>query len=110
MPGREGDARAAIDQALGYARAIGAGAVHVMAGLTSGAEAERTFAANLRYAYRQAGEITILIEPQNRHDAPGYFRSTTDQARRIIERVGQPNLKATMSGGRKATLSPGSRR
>ncbi len=93
LPGREGDARAAIDQALGYARAIGAGAVHVMAGFAAGSEAEATFISNLTYACQQAGDITILIEPLNRHDAPGYFLSTTDQAQGIIAQVGAPNLK-----------------
>ena len=93
LPGRGDDARAAIDQALDYARAIDARAVHVMAGFASGPEADRTFAGSLDYACRNAGDITILIEPLNRHDAPGYFLSTTDQARRIIEEVAQPNLK-----------------
>ena len=32
LPGREADARAAIDEALAYARATGTRAVHVMAG------------------------------------------------------------------------------
>ena len=36
---------------------------------------------------------TILIEPLNHHDAPGYFLNHTDQARRIIEAVDAPNLK-----------------
>lgn len=93
LPGREADARAAIDQALAYARAIGAGAVHVMAGFAEGREAEVTFVSNLTYACQQAGDITILIEPLNRHDAPGYFLSTTDQAQGIIAQVGAPNLK-----------------
>ena len=93
LPGREHDARAAIDEALDYARAVGARAVHVMAGFASGPEAEQTFAGNLAYACRNAGDVTILIEPLNRHDAPDYFLSTTDQARRIIADVARPNLK-----------------
>ena len=93
LPGREREARAAIDQALDYARVIGAGAVHVMAGFATGPEAEKTFAENLTYACQNAGDITILIEPLNRHDAPGYFLSTTVHAQRIIADVGQPNLK-----------------
>lgn len=36
---------------------------------------------------------TILIEPLNRHDAPGYFLQTTDQARAIIAEVDAPNVK-----------------
>ena len=36
---------------------------------------------------------TILIEPLNRHDAPGYFLTTTDQAAETIATVGAANLK-----------------
>ena len=93
LPGRMADARRAIDQALDYARAIGARAVHVMAGFASGPEAERTFVANLAYACDKADDITVLIEPLNRHDAPGYFLSSTDQAERIIAVVARSNLK-----------------
>jgi len=93
LPGREEEARAAIDEALAYAAQVGAGAVHVMAGFAQGEAAEATFAANLDYACTQAGDRIILIEPLNRHDAPGYFLYSTDQARAIIERVGRPNLK-----------------
>jgi hydroxypyruvate isomerase len=95
LPGRETDARAAIDQALTYAARIEAGMVHVMAGFASGADALAVFVANLSYAAKQAADlgITILIEPLNRHDAPGYFLQTTDQARDIIATVGERNLK-----------------
>ena len=92
---REVDARAAIDEALAYADEIGAQCVHVMAGFASGEEARQTFIANLTYACKAASQLgkTILIEPLNRHDAPGYFLQTTDQARDIIEHVGEANLK-----------------
>ncbi len=95
LPGREIEARAAIDQALEYAARIDAGTVHVMAGFATGADAWAVFVANLSYAAKRAAElgITILIEPLNRHDAPGYFLQTTDQARDIITEVGETNLK-----------------
>ena len=92
LPGREDEARAAIDEALAWAEALGAGAVHVMAGFASGAEAHAAFVAALRHACAAAGGRRILIEPLNRHDAPGYFLRTTDQAAAIIEEVGAPNL------------------
>lgn len=93
LVGREAEARAAIDQAIAYARAIGAGMIHVMAGFAHGPEAEACFVANLAYACKQAPELTMLIEPLNRHDAPNYFLETTEHARTIIEMVGTPNLK-----------------
>lgn len=92
LPGREAEARAAIDQAIQYAEAVEARAIHVMAGFSDGAEAQAAFEANLSYAAAQT-DRTILIEPLNRHDAPGYFLKTTDQARAIIERVDVMNLK-----------------
>ncbi|WP_417242225.1 hydroxypyruvate isomerase family protein [Celeribacter sp.] len=95
LVGREEDALAAIDEALDYATAVNATCVHVMAGFASGEEARHTFVANLTYACEAASRLgkTILIEPLNRHDAPGYFLQTTDQARAIIEQVAEPNLK-----------------
>ncbi|EBA11301.1 hydroxypyruvate isomerase family protein [Roseobacter sp. CCS2] len=95
LPGREADARAAIDQALSYADAIGTPNVHVMAGFAEGDAALAAFQANLTYACEQAAalDVTILIEPLNHYDAPGYFLTTTDQARRIIETVSHTNLK-----------------
>lgn len=95
LPGREDDARAAIDEAIAYASAVGARCVHVMAGFASGDDAARCFAANLAYACGAAHPhgITILIEPLNHYDAPGYFLQTTDQARALIEAAGADNLK-----------------
>ena len=95
LPGREDEARAAIDAGLDYGAAIGARALHVMAGKASGAAAEAAFRANLVYACERAAAlgITILIEPLNRHDAPGYFLTTTDQAAMLIHTLGRPNLK-----------------
>jgi hydroxypyruvate isomerase len=95
IPGRENEARAAIDEAITYAAAISARNVHVMAGMAEGEMARRTFVENLRYACSQAAvhDINILIEPLNTYDAPGYFLNTTEQARAIIFDVGSTNLK-----------------
>lgn len=95
LPGRMAEARAAIDEAVAYAAAIGAANVHVMAGFSTGAAAHETFLENLRYACAQAAAqgICILIEPLNHYDAPGYFLQTTPQAIDIITLVGAPNLK-----------------
>ena len=92
LPGRKDDARAAIDQAIAYADVVGARAIHAMAGFAQGTEARETFAANLAYAADRT-ERTILIEPLNRHDAPGYFLQTTDQARDIISGLDRTNIK-----------------
>ncbi|MPQ96107.1 hydroxypyruvate isomerase family protein [Thioclava sp. JE_KL1] len=95
LPGREDEAKASIDEAITYAREIGASNVHVMAGFSSGPTAHATFVEALRYACAAAApsNITILIEPLNGYDAPGYFLKTTDQALEIIRQVGERNLK-----------------
>lgn len=95
LPGREDEARRAIDQAIDYAAVIGAQNIHVMAGKSSGEGARAIFIANLRYACERAGKVgaTILIEPLNHRDAPGYFLQTTDQALDIISAVGARNIK-----------------
>ncbi|MCV3274321.1 hydroxypyruvate isomerase family protein [Roseobacter sinensis] len=95
LVGREDEARAAIDEALAYAAHVKAANVHVMAGFAQGQAAHRRFVAALRYACDQEAKrgISILIEPLNHYDAPGYFLATTDQAAEIIAEVGAPNLK-----------------
>ncbi|MDG1471694.1 MAG: TIM barrel protein [Ascidiaceihabitans sp.] len=95
IPGREAEARAAIDQSIAYARAINTPNIHVMAGFATGSRAHATFVDNLTYACTQAAllGITILIEPLNHFDAPGYFLTTTDQAMQVIADVGLPNIK-----------------
>jgi hydroxypyruvate isomerase len=95
LPDRVAEARAAIDEAIGYARTIEAACVHVMAGFAEGQEAHATFCENLSFACRAAAPhgITILIEPLNRYDAPGYFLKTTTQALEIMDEIEADNLK-----------------
>ena len=95
VPHRSAEAKAAIDQALAYAVVAGIGHIHVMAGVASGDEAHQCFISHLAYACEQANAYgkTILIEPLNPYDAPGYFLSDLDQALAIIDAVGAPNLK-----------------
>ena len=94
LPGREAEARAAIDQAVDYAHAIGAGAVHVMAGRSGGgSEAEETFRANLAYACDRAEGLAVLMEPINQRDAPGYHLSTVEHAADIATALGNSRLR-----------------
>jgi hydroxypyruvate isomerase len=98
LPGREEEARTAIDRALAYAQAISAGYVHVTAG-APGEErrdaARRAYVDSLAYAAERAAAagITIVIEPLNRFDAPGYFLRTSDQAAALIGALGHGNVR-----------------
>lgn len=95
LPDRKAEARSAIDAAIAYGAAIGAQNIHVMAGFADGPAAHQVFVDNLAYACTEAAQagITILIEPLNSYDAPGYFLQTTAQAAQIIAEVAAPNLK-----------------
>jgi len=102
LPGREEEFRAGVARAIEYAKALGTPSIHAMAGLLPpGADRKRhreVFVANLRHAAKAlAGEgLTLLIEPINGRDIPGYFLNTQAEAHAIREEVDQPNLKVQM--------------
>ncbi len=97
-PGRRDEFRDGIGRALAYARALGVSRLNCLAGRpASGAgEAETTavLVDNLRHAAARCAEagVSLLLEPVNRRDVPGFFVHRTDQAVRIIDEVGAPNL------------------
>lgn len=99
VPGREQEFRDGVERALEYAETLRCRQLHVMAGLVAG-EADRPaahacFVGNLAWAAERAGEsgVRALIEPINTlHDMPGYFLSTTAQARAVMAEVDHPNL------------------
>jgi hydroxypyruvate isomerase len=100
LPGREDDFRRGVDEALGYAQALGCPRVHVMAGLApAGLERARlrsTYEENLAWACAAAGDIDILIEPINSRDIPAFFLNRQDEAHDIAQVVGCANLKVQM--------------
>ncbi|HLK84603.1 MAG TPA: TIM barrel protein [Xanthobacteraceae bacterium] len=98
VPGRERDFEASFREALDYAVAIGAAAIHCMSGQVppgQQADGEKVFVANLTRAADLAGGhgITILIEPINRRDRPGYLLHRPEQAAAVIAQVGRPNVR-----------------
>jgi hydroxypyruvate isomerase len=95
--GREADFDASIATALDYARVLDCRQIHVLAGLENEAgrvQQEAVYVANLRRAAAQAAArgVTLLIEPLNRRDNPGYFLASTREAIAILDRVAQPNV------------------
>ncbi len=95
LPERVDEARAGIEEAVTYGATIGASAVHVLAGVAAGDAARQTFDANLRFACDLAARhgMTVLIEPLNPRDAPGYFLIGLDRAIETVERIARPELK-----------------
>jgi len=94
LPGREAEFDAALEMALGYARVLGNKLLHVMAGLEPNGAKRATLVRNLqRGADRAAAEgITLLIEPINTRDMPGYFLRRTAQALDILGDAGKSNV------------------
>lgn len=98
LPGREAEFQAAVDQSIAFCVDAGGSAIHCMAGVTGGvdpAAARATFVENLRQASRKAEPhgLTLLLEPINPKDAPGYFYSTVAEGADLIEEVGAGNLR-----------------
>ncbi|HEV2608761.1 MAG TPA: 2-oxo-tetronate isomerase [Noviherbaspirillum sp.] len=99
VPGREEEFKRSIDSALDYAQVLGNQRLHVMAGLLAPgqdrARHREVYVRNLSYAAAQAAAhgITILIEPINTRDMPGYFLNYQGEAHEICEEVGAKNLQ-----------------
>jgi 2-dehydrotetronate isomerase len=98
LPGREREWDAAFKRALDYVVAIGGSAVHCMAGVVPVHErpaAETVFVKNLARAAEAAAKhnITLLIEPLNPRDRPGYFLSRVEHAADIVNKIGAPNVR-----------------
>jgi 2-dehydrotetronate isomerase len=99
LPGREDEFRRGIDKALDYARVLGNRKLHVMAGIVASedtrAQQRELYLKHLDYAAQAArGEdITILIEPINTRDMPGYLLNRQDDAHAICAEIGAANLQ-----------------
>ena len=111
VPGREAEFRAGLARVVDYANALRCELVHVMAGVVRAGQdpavAERVYVQNLRHAatFLKPHGVRVVIEPINRklgivpggpsyttEGMHGYFLNHSDQARRVIERVGSDNL------------------
>jgi len=99
VPGREQAFRDGLERALEYAEILRCPQIHVMAGMLADdsdcAPAHDCYVENLAWAADRASQqgVRVLIEPINtRHDMPGYFLSTTAQARGVMAEVGSKNL------------------
>lgn len=101
LAGREDDFRTSVLNALDLATALSCPRIHVMAGLCS--ESERA-AAWSRYEQRidwaadQAGRAgkTIMIEPINGRDMPGYLLQRQSDAHALVERIASPHVQVQM--------------
>ncbi|WP_277186491.1 2-oxo-tetronate isomerase [Caballeronia sp. BR00000012568055] len=99
LPGREDKFKQSVKTALEYAAELGNNKLHVMAGLISPDQSRQqhgaTYLKNLEYAAKEAekANITIVIEPINTRDIPGFFLNRQDEAQSICDEIGAPNLQ-----------------
>ena len=98
QPGREAEFRATLETALHYARRAGFAQVHVLSGHVveeARGTARKILIRNLKLAadLAAAESLSVLIEPMNPIDRPGYFLRSADEAVAVIEAVGRPNLR-----------------
>ena len=98
LPGRQAEFREGIHKALDYADVLGNRMVHVMAGIPpSGIRpgtAAAVYAANLAWAAEQASPrgVTLVIEPINHRDMPGFFLNTMAQGAAVVDAIGRDKL------------------
>jgi hydroxypyruvate isomerase len=102
LPGREAEFLESLERGRRYALATGCKRLHAMSGLRSPEldpqDQRRTLVSNLQLAARRLADdgITLLIEPINTRDMPGYFLNLQQQAHDIVTAVGERNLKVQM--------------
>ncbi len=99
QPGREDEFRRGVETAIRYARVLGNKQIHLMAGLIGANDDRAAFRAvyvkNLAHAASEAAAhgLTIVIEPINTRNMPGYFLNRQDEAHAICREIGAANLK-----------------
>jgi hydroxypyruvate isomerase len=98
-PARIAEFRSGVEAAVTIARELGCRRVNCLVGLAipglDPALARTTLVDNLRYAAGALAGIgaTLLIEPLNRIDTPGFLIGTTAEALALIAQTGAPNFK-----------------
>lgn len=92
IPGGEDRFRRDFRRALRFAQELGAAHLHIMAGRAEGETARRIFVDNLSWAAATAPQLSLLIEPLNPVDMPGYFLNDFDLAAGVLDEIGAPNL------------------
>jgi hydroxypyruvate isomerase len=97
LPERRADTRAALERALPYIEATGIKRVHLMAGIAdpqSPAHLNAYLDTVKETAERLATrDVTLVLEPINPRDMPGYFLASLDRGAALIEQLGIANLR-----------------
>ena len=97
MPDRVSEFRAGVEKAVEYASVLGVSQLNCLAGKRSPGQDEthwNILVENVRYAAELLNKhgLRLLVEPINHFDIPGFFLNRTEDAVKLIERVGMPNV------------------
>lgn len=97
-PSRVEEFQTSVKEGIRYAAGLNVSKIHCMAGIVSGEDskaARKVYIENLHYAGTELAKhgLTLLIEPINPFDMPGYYLSNIVQAKEILEEVDLPNVK-----------------
>jgi hydroxypyruvate isomerase len=99
LPNRTGEFQDGVGRAIEYATALGCRRVNCLAGIAPAGvppdTLHQTYVDNLRFAAHELKkhDITLVVEPLNTRDTPGFFLRTSRQAVTIIEDADVENLR-----------------
>jgi hydroxypyruvate isomerase len=99
LPDRMQEFRDGVSLAIDYAKTLGCSRLNSLAGIAPKGvhqnKLTQIMIENLGFAAEACARqgITLLIEPINTIDIPGFFLCNTEQAAKIIDSVGANNLK-----------------
>ncbi len=99
LPGREGEFQEGVGLAINYAKALRCSRLNCLVGITPKEappeKVRQTLVDNLRFAATALGKenITLLIEPLNSQDIPGFYLVHTRDSLQLMKEVGHPNIR-----------------
>ncbi len=99
LPGRSDEFLAGVPKAIEYAKVLGVKRLNCLAGKRvaghSDEEHWKTLVENIRFAAIELAlhEIELVVEPINHFDIPGFILNRTEQAIRLLDEVGHPNVR-----------------
>jgi hydroxypyruvate isomerase len=98
-PARRVEYRSDVERGLEYATGLGVDLLHVVGGpVPHGVSNDRAwneYVLNIAWAAEMANGtgVTLLIEPQNEFDSPGFVLRTQSQAVALLEAIGSERVK-----------------
>lgn len=98
LPGREREFKQSVLRALLYAEALNCKMLHVLAGITPRHQDKdrycSTYLSNLNWAAEECekSNVTVLVEPINTFERPGYLITTTAEAANMIRQADSTNV------------------